>query len=153
MDRPPALSDLTMLHAMPGHGIRRLQQIAVALFMQETEGLGLTPVQFAVLQALHAQPGLDQKTLAAEVSFDTSTIGAVIDRLEAKQLLTRSLSAHDRRVRLLHLTPAGTEQLQQALPAVQRTQQRILAPLSPEEQSTFATLLHKLCASHGDSSV
>ena len=71
-------------------------------------------MQFAVLQALEAQPGVDQKTLAHLVSFDTSTIGAVIDRLEAKALLTRSLSPEDRRVRLLNLTPAGQAMLEHA---------------------------------------
>ena len=114
--------------------------------MQETDGLGLTPVQFAVLQMLQAQPGLDQKKLADSVSFDTSTIGAVIDRLEAKQWLTRSLSPQDRRVRLLHLTPAGTAQLEQALPAVLRAQDLILQPLEEEERALFRRLLLKLTA-------
>lgn len=139
----PALPPLA---EFPGHGIRRLQQLAVARFMQETEGLGLTPVQFAVLQALQAQPGLDQKKLADSVSFDTSTIGAVIDRLEAKQWLTRSLSPQDRRVRLLHLTPAGNAQLEQALPAVQRVQEHILQPLQDDERALFCQLLRKLIA-------
>lgn len=136
--------DVRDLAEIPGHGIRRLQQIAVARFMQETDGLDLTPVQFAVLQALQVQPGLDQKTLADTVSFDTSTIGAVIDRLEAKQWLVRSLSPQDRRVRLLHLTPAGMAQLEQALPAVQRVQERILEPLDAAEQVQFCRLLQKL---------
>lgn len=141
-------ADSTALHEMPGHAIRRLQQIAVALFMHETSGIGVTPVQFAVLQALEAQPGVDQKTLAQIVSFDTSTIGAVIDRLEDKGMLIRSLSLGDRRVRLLNLTPTGRLLLQQALPAVQRTQARILAPLTAQEQERFAELLSKLCSSH-----
>jgi DNA-binding MarR family transcriptional regulator len=146
--------DNTPLDDMPGHGIRRLQQIAVALFMQETEGTGLTPVQFAVMQALHDCPGLDQKTLAQHVSFDTSTIGAVIDRLEAKHLLTRSLSAQDRRVRLLHLTSEGHAQLTQSMASVQRVQSRILEPLDAVEQAQFCSLLKKLCArSHNEEPV
>lgn len=145
MSEPTLAALAPDLHRMPGHGIRRLQQIAVALFMQEAGEQGLTPVQFAVLQALEAQPGVDQKTLAQIVSFDTSTIGAVIDRLEARQLLTRSLSPHDRRVRLLHLTPDGLQQLQHAMPAVLRTQERILQPLSEQEREQFVQLLQKLC--------
>lgn len=91
---------------------------------------------------------MDQKTLAHLVSFDTSTIGAVIDRLEAKALLTRSLSPEDRRVRLLNLTPAGQAMLEQAMPAVQRTQERILEPLTAQEKKRFSELLFKLCNSH-----
>ena len=34
------------LDGLPGHDIRRLHQISVAIFMQETEAFGVTPVQF-----------------------------------------------------------------------------------------------------------
>ncbi|NBP27479.1 MAG: MarR family transcriptional regulator, partial [Betaproteobacteria bacterium] len=34
----------TGLHDMPGHYIRRLQQIAVAVFLQEVESFGVTPI-------------------------------------------------------------------------------------------------------------
>ncbi|NDF44842.1 MAG: MarR family transcriptional regulator, partial [Betaproteobacteria bacterium] len=45
----PSLLPLTDL---PGHYIRRLQQIAVGVFMEETQDFGVTPVQFAALNAL-----------------------------------------------------------------------------------------------------
>lgn len=143
-DSDLALSASNLRH-MPGHAIRRLQQISVALFMQEMGQSGLTPVQFAILQALQIHPRVDQKTLATIVSLDTSTIGAVIDRLESRQILTRSQSPHDRRVRLLHLTPAGVSLLKEAMPAVMRTQERILEPLTQTERTLFAQILSKLC--------
>jgi DNA-binding MarR family transcriptional regulator len=52
------------------------------------------------------QPGLDQRTLASSIGFDTSTIGGVIDRLEKRGLIERQASPTDRRVRLLQVTPA-----------------------------------------------
>ena len=72
------------LHRQPGFHIRRLQQIAVALFLAETRELGLTPVQYAALQTVADQPGIDQRTLAEDIAFDTSTIAGVIDRLEMR---------------------------------------------------------------------
>lgn len=139
------------LHALPGHGIRRLQQIAVAIFMQESGITGVTPVQFAVLQTLAAQSGIDQRTLARAVAFDTSTIGGVIDRLEARGLLTRSHSSGDRRVRLLDLTPDGQALLAGLTPSMQRTQQRILAPLSAPERKEFMRMM-QLVIGHHDAS-
>ena len=53
------------IHEMPGHMVRRLQQVAVALFAEELAGLDLTPVQYAALVALDERPGLDQAPLAA----------------------------------------------------------------------------------------
>lgn len=138
------------LQAMPGHSIRRLQQAAVAIFMQEAGTSGVTPVQYAVLQTLAAQPGIDQRTLARAVSFDTSTIGGVVDRLEARGLLTRSHSPEDRRVWLLHLTADGEALLHELAASVQRAQQRILEPLTAAERKSFLGMVQRLVAHHGE---
>jgi DNA-binding MarR family transcriptional regulator len=134
----PALADL------PGHHIRRLQQIAVAIFLEETEAQGITPVQFAALAELARQPGIDQRTLGRRIGFDTSTIGGVIDRLQARGLVQRALSPDDRRVRLLSLTVAGQALLQAVLPPMHRAQQRMLAPLAPAERPEFMRMLRQL---------
>jgi DNA-binding MarR family transcriptional regulator len=149
MSTPVPILDL---NGLPGHDIRRLHQIAVALFMQETEGSGVTPVQYAALQAVQNAPGLDQRTLARAIGFDTSTIAGVIDRLEARGLMQRNASAQDRRVRLLTLTDAGRQMVADVVPAMQRAQARILAPLPEAERGEFMRLLGALVAGHDDSS-
>ncbi|KQP36194.1 MarR family winged helix-turn-helix transcriptional regulator [Pseudorhodoferax sp. Leaf274] len=136
------------LQSQPGHGIRRLQQIAFAVFMQEAASTGTTPVQYAVLQTLADQPGIDQRTLARAVSLDTSTIGGVVDRLEARALLARSLSPQDRRVRLLHLTAEGEALRLQLLPTMLSAQQRMLEPLSAAERQAFMEMLQRVVAHH-----
>lgn len=145
----PAAIDLDSL---PGHHIRRLQQIAVALFLQETEPLGLTPVQFAALQAVANSPGLDQRSLAGAIGLDTSTVAGVVDRLEARGLMLRSASPEDRRVRLLTLTPEGEALLASALPAVLRAQQRILEPLPQAERAEFLRMLRVLVTVNNEAS-
>ena len=138
------------LDTQPGHRIRRLQQLAVAIFMQESAEWGVTPVQFAVLLTLADQPGIDQRTLARAVSFDTSTIGGVVDRLEARGLVLRSHSPEDRRVRLLHLTPEGEALLAELTPPVQRTQERILEALSASERKEFMRMMQLVIVHHDD---
>ena len=140
------------LGELPGHYIRRLQQIAVAIFLQEAEATGVTPVQYAVLQTVANQPGIDQRSLAGAVGLDTSTIASVIDRLEARGLLARSLSPDDRRVRLLALTAEGEAVLAQVLPAMRRTQDRILAPLTKSERAIFMRMLHTLVTGNNEHS-
>jgi len=136
------------LEDQPGHYIRRLQQIAVAIFIEETQAHGITPVQYAALQAVLRQPGLDQRTLAATIGFDTSTIGGVIDRLERRGLIERQASPTDRRVRLLHVTPAGRQLLDDVLPAILKAQQRMLAPLAAADRTQFVTMLKMLVAAN-----
>jgi MarR family transcriptional regulator, lower aerobic nicotinate degradation pathway regulator len=132
------------LAQLPGHHIRRLQQIAVAVFLQETQAQAVTPVQFAALHTVANQPGLDQRTLAASIGFDTSTIASVIDRLEARGLLERNVSPDDKRVRRLTLTREGQSLLAATLPGMQRAQERILAPLPKGERAEFMRMLRVL---------
>ena len=137
----PALVDL---ESLPGHHIRRLHQIAVAIFLQETESHGLTPVQYAALQTVANAPGTDQRTLAGRIGLDTSTVAGVVDRLEARSLLQRNASPQDKRVRLLTLTTDGADLLQTVEPAMRLAQQRILAPLPRAERAEFMRMLRVL---------
>lgn len=140
------------LESQPGHAIRRLHQASVALFTHEMGDLGITPVQYAILQMVHNQPGYDQRTLARNVALDTSTTAGVVDRLEARGLLTRNASPSDKRVRLLWLTPVGEQLLVDTIPRMEIAQQRILAPLSPAQQDEFMHLLDLLLRKNDDRS-
>lgn len=132
----------------PGHLIRRAHQVAVALFMEETAAFEVTPVQFAILNALIDEPGEDQVTLARQVAFDAATFGSVIGRLEAKGWVRREADAQDRRRKLLWVTPEGERAAQQMKAAVRRAQQRILAPLADEERQQLIGLLDRLVTGH-----
>src|SRR5438105_13333306 len=104
------------LRRLPGHFARRVHQLAVALFVQEVGELDLTPVQYSSLQTVCNQPGIDQKTLANSIGYDTSTIGGVIDRLEARGLVVRHVAPNDRRVRRVTPTDKGVQALEAVVP-------------------------------------
>lgn len=144
MNRKNADSGSVDLEEMPGHHIRRLHQIAVAVFLQETETHGITPVQYAALQTVVNSPGVDQRTLARTIGFDPSTIGGVVDRLEARGLLARQADPADRRVRLLQPTAAGRALLKAVVPGMLRAQRRMLEPLPPAERREFMRMLRTL---------
>ncbi|MBO0751233.1 MAG: winged helix-turn-helix transcriptional regulator [Bradyrhizobiaceae bacterium] len=132
------------IHKQPGHLIRRLQQIAVALFVAECEALDLTPVQYASLVAIRDVPDLDVTRLSSLVALDKATLAKVIERLEAKRWIVRTGSSLDKRVKLLSVTPKGREALAAAAPRVRRCQRRILAPLAQRDRRSFMTMLERL---------
>lgn len=138
------------MDTLPGYYIRRLQQIAVAIFLQETEAHGITPVQFAALQMVGNAPGTDQRTLARSIGLDTSTTAGVIDRLEARGLMQRNASVEDRRVKLLSLTGEGLALLQAMVPAMLHAQQRMLEPLPREERVEFMRMLKLLVTANNE---
>lgn len=132
----------------PGHLIRRAQQVAVSIFADRLAASDITPVQFAILNALSDTPDMDQVTLAKRVAFDPATSGSVIGRLEAKGWLTRQAHATDRRRKLLVVTPEGLQALANMQTAVAEVQTQILAPLNADEQKQFVDLLARLVAGH-----
>lgn len=132
------------LYEKPGHLIRRAQQIAYALFMEECANHGVTPVQYGSLLAIRERPGLDATRLSAIIAFDRSTLGDVLERLEAKGWISRTPSPNDKRVKRLTLTKAGAALLDAAESAVERCQDRILEPLAPADRAKFMQLLRQL---------
>jgi DNA-binding MarR family transcriptional regulator len=134
--------------AAPAHLIRRTHQIAMSLFMQEVDGFDITPVQFAILNALMDEPGQDQVSLAARVAFDAATSGSVIGRLEATGWVRRQADENDRRRKRLWVTPEGCAVVSQIRRAAARTQRRLLEPLDSREQERLLQMLGKVIARH-----
>ncbi|MDB5891955.1 MAG: MarR family transcriptional regulator [Polaromonas sp.] len=132
----------------PGHLIRRAQQLAVAIFMEETSQFDVTPVQFAILNALMDDPGEDQVTLSSQVAFDPATFGSVIGRLEAKGWVRREADPADKRRKLLWTTAEGEKIAMQMKRAVSKAQARIVSPLGAQERAELGRLLTKLVSGH-----
>jgi len=129
------------VYTKPGYLFRRMQQIAVAIFVEECRAYDLTPVQYAALVAIRTHPGIDATRLSAVIAFDRSTLGNVIERLEAKQHIERKSGRDDKRVKLLHLTKKGAALLRDIMPSVDRAQARMLQPLKPADRKTLLALL------------
>lgn len=137
---------MSSLYAMPGHLIRRLQQISTSVFADRMKeiGLDITSPQFATLHVLAQNPGVDQATLAGFVAHDRPTIGAVLDRLVAKGFVKRDTNPQDRRAKRLSLTEEGHAVLERITPVVARMQDEILPGLTEEERSVFRQLSLKI---------
>ncbi|AWM05060.2 MarR family winged helix-turn-helix transcriptional regulator [Bradyrhizobium symbiodeficiens] len=139
---PPITIDA--VYAAPGYLFRRMQQIAVSIFMEECKAFDLTPVQYAALIAIHTHPGIDATRLSAVIAFDRSTLGSVIERLQAKDYVERKPAPEDKRIKLLHLTRSGAAILREIIPAVERAQARMLEPLKPADRKTLMGLMVQL---------
>ncbi|QQO33852.1 MarR family transcriptional regulator [Bradyrhizobium diazoefficiens] len=139
---PPITMDA--VYAAPGYLFRRMQQIAVSIFMEECKAFDLTPVQYAALIAIHTHPGIDATRLSAVIAFDRSTLGSVIERLQAKDFIERKPAPEDKRIKLLYLTKQGAAILREIIPAVERAQARMLEPLKPTERKALMGLMAQL---------
>jgi DNA-binding MarR family transcriptional regulator len=144
MPNKPAAVTMDAVYTKPGYLFRRMQQIAVAIFVEECRDHDLTPVQYAALVAIRTHPGIDATRLSAVIAFDRSTLGNVIERLESKRYVERRPAREDKRIKILHLTRAGSALLRDIMPAVDRAQARMLQPLQPRERKTLLALMTQL---------
>ncbi len=138
------------LYSMPGHLIRRAQQISTALFTEECAKFDLTSVQYAALHAIDLHPGIDATRLSALIAFDRSTIGDVLDRMDQKGWICREPAPADRRIKTIDLSRAGRLLLRRVQPAVRLVQERILAPRAPADRDCFIILLRRLADLHNE---
>ena len=73
-------------------------------------GHGLTVPQFMILRYATSE-GVPLNTISAQMLCDSSNLTGIVDRLAAEGLVERLVDQHDRRVRLIRITPKGAEKL------------------------------------------
>ena len=76
-------------------------------FMALAQELGLSMVQLHALRLIEADDEVQMSSLAGKLFCDNSNVTGIVDRLEARGLIRRRPAEHDRRVKLLGLTPEG----------------------------------------------
>ena len=105
--------------------------------------LDLTPSQLAALS--HLDEPRSQRELAESLHFDASNITDIVDRLETRGLVVRTVDPSDRRVRRIVRTPEGEALRRKALDEAIASAPTV-APLSESEQRKLCDLLGKIAA-------
>lgn len=106
--------------------------------------------EFDILATLRRAGGM---TAGALVESSMVTSGAItnrIDRLVARELVTREIDPANRRSVLIDLTDAGRKLIDEIVVDHLANETRLLEPLSPQEQERLAELLRKLLIGLGD---
>lgn len=139
------------LHNYVGHLIRRAEQVHTALWFRHVSR-EITSQQFAVLNALRQEPGIDQRTLAGRTSLDRSTVNQMVRRLTEQRYVSQVRDEADRRRTLLELTDEGAELLDALIPPAKRINEQLLESLSESERPLATDILRKI-ASMDDASL
>src|SRR6185437_4150650 len=133
-DRP----DLTwLLH-------RAAQHMRIA-FDEAAKAHGLSGARdWLVLSALSTGPRQTQLALAHSLGVDKTTMTSLLDRLEARGLITRSTDSHDRRARIPELTEDGRKVQAEVTRARDHVEAGLLAAFTSQEQDLLRNLLSRL---------
>jgi DNA-binding MarR family transcriptional regulator len=133
-DRP----DLTwLLH-------RAAQNMRIA-FDEAVRAHGLAGARdWMVLSGLSAGPRQTQLALAHALGLDKTTMTSLLDRLEARGLITRCTDSHDRRARIPELTEDGRRVQATVARVRDQVEACLLAKFTPDERLQLRNLLTRL---------
>jgi DNA-binding MarR family transcriptional regulator len=103
---------------------------------------GLTPPQLFALRQLDPDEPVPMRALAAALNCDSSNVTGLVDGLEAQGLVERREAEHDRRMRMLVVTPRGRE-VRERLFEVIREVPEAIATLSADDQCALRDVLRR----------
>jgi MarR family transcriptional regulator, transcriptional regulator for hemolysin len=102
---------------------------------------GLHPRHFAVLRGLRDGEAQSQQQLAAALGIPASRLVGLLDLLVERGLVERRDSPDDRRVKMVRLLDAGRGELDRLIALAGRSERRLVAGLSAEDQAELRRLL------------
>ena len=112
--------------------------------MKHLDQHGLTPSQFAVLEALYHLGPLCLSELAQKILRTSGNLTMVVDNLEKSGYVTRVPSAEDRRYIRAEITESGRKLIASIFPHHAAQIAELMSRLSPEEQDRLRELCRKL---------
>ena len=104
----------------------------------------LSGSQFGTLEMLYYLGPLNQKDIGQKLLVSKSNVVTVIDKLEARDFVKRQRSLEDRRCVFVHLTEAGTEEIEQLMPVHFGVITQEINRLNTDEQKDLGRLCRKL---------
>lgn len=120
---------------------RKSDRIRMMKIVQEFD---ITLSQFEVLHCLYLENGLPAYKIVDRLYSDSSTIMAIVDRLEMKGLVKRKVNMKDRRVNNILLTGKSKKILPKLVAEVRAYYKDLKSVLSPQENKTLSKCLIKI---------
>lgn len=109
--------------------VQRTARVLARAFDEALRPFDLTNGQFSLLNALNRPVPPSMAPVAALLAMDRTTLTAALKPLERRGLVVVEKDSHDRRGRLLRLTPAGRALLARAAPVWERVHGEVEARL------------------------
>ena len=137
------------LSARLGYLLKRAFLDLEDLHREHLEPLGINGRELSVRLLLQAREPESQQETAERLQVDRTTMVALLDGLEAKNLVARQADPADRRRNVVVLTKGGRRTLERALKASDKAEARLLRSLGETEQRQLRSLLARIGVEEG----
>src|SRR5213076_3314215 len=120
------------------HDVSRLRRTVFDSFVRP---LGVTRSQWWVLAHLGRHDGMIQTDLAKVLDLGKASLGSLVDRLEASELVLRRPDEIDRRAKRIYLSAKGNALIARLRAPSHELSERMLEGMSPERRNLLVELL------------
>jgi DNA-binding MarR family transcriptional regulator len=127
-----------------GYALRRAQLRVYEDFYASLVDLDTTPTRFTLMLLIRENPGIRSVDLARTLGVARSGMVRLIDELEQRDLITRTIDKKDRRNQALQLTDLGGRKLIHIEKVVKQHEKKITANLSAMERKKLLELLWRV---------
>lgn len=131
-----------------GYWLRRVSNHVSGAFARALQTRHTSVAEWVMLRHLQERPGITSGDLAEALALTRGAVSKVIDKLEAKNWITRSAKPEDNRVQLLSLTRQGRRILPQLAEIADQNDQQFFDCLDDDERGALRRLLGKLAEFH-----
>lgn len=111
--------------------------LAQQMLLYARRELGLNLAEYRALSMLAECRSASVKDIAAGTQLDKAQITRAVANLAARRLVLHAIDGHDRRLRVVKLTPVGRALAAKSLPFAIERQKRLERVLTPTERRTL----------------
>ncbi|TCD26526.1 MarR family transcriptional regulator [Pedobacter psychrodurus] len=111
-----------------------------------------TPDDFIYLISLASGGSMSKTALIKQNIHEKATGTLIVNRLQKKGLVEQHTTDNDKRSRIIHITPKGSQQLKEHIENIKIASANVTAPLSDPEKMALIRLLLKLEDFHHEKS-
>lgn len=140
---------VTDLKSHTGFWLRFVSNYVSHAFSRKLLDSGVTVAEWVVLREMYQQDDLSPSILAERTGMTRGAASKLVDRLVAKQLVSREGRTDDRRFQTIALPPAGLRLVPKLGFIADQNDEEFFAPLSKGERAALLATLKKLVQAHG----
>jgi DNA-binding MarR family transcriptional regulator len=146
MDKP---ATTTPLEGHLGYWLRFVSNHVSHAFSLKLQGRDVTVAEWVVMRELFERESVAPSEIAERIGMTRGAVSKLVDRLEAKSLVTRSAGREDRRYQALALTQAGRALVPQLAALADQNDAEFFGHLDPAARAQIEQAMKEIVRRRG----
>jgi DNA-binding MarR family transcriptional regulator len=126
--------------------VRQAARQMTQLYDRHLAAVHLRSTQYSILSKLGRLGPLSINALAASMAMDRTTLGRAIQPLQRERLIAVTADEHDKRARVIKLSPAGEARLKDAAHHWRNAQREFETAFGPEASADLRATMARVVA-------